>query len=165
MSHSGIEIQSVTLGRLNVDMWVVPLFWPYLVCNLSQKAPDDQISCPFQLWNIYVKMLFWNHWSAKLQLQLSDRDLSSLWLGVQPECEPISSRDCSPGHRAALCWWYASLKYRWVMCVSNHVQRFHRTLSWFAGQGTRKQTSDKLWIFKGMSSVCCYCENNLYIAA
>lgn len=27
-------------------------------------------------------MLFWNHWSAKLQLQSSDRVLSSLWLGV-----------------------------------------------------------------------------------
>lgn len=71
-----------------------------------------------------------------------------MWLGVQPECEPISSLDCSLGPRAALAWWYASLKYRWVMCVTNHLQHFHWTLSQFKGQGTWKQTSDTLWIFK-----------------
>lgn len=65
-----------------------------------------------------------------------------------PECEPISSLDCSLGHRADLGWWYASLKYRWVMWVTNHLQRFHRTVSGFKGQVTWKQTSDTLWIFK-----------------
>lgn len=36
------------------------------------------------------------------------------------------------------CRWCAFLKYRWLMCVSNHLY-FYWTMRWFQGQGSWKQ--------------------------
>ena len=106
------------------------------------------VSCLFQLWNVYIKNAFLKSLECKITAAVIWQSPIKFVIRCPPECEPISSLDCSLDHRAALGWWYASLKYRWVMWVTNHLQRFHRTLSGFKGQVTWTQTSDTLWIFK-----------------
>lgn len=111
---------------------------------IIKKAPADQISCPFQLWNIYINVLFWNHWSAKLQLQLPIKFVimcpTWMWTNIQPR-----SFSWPPGSP-------------WLMMCLLEIQMSHvchlssatfPSDCWVDSKGrARQQTSDTLWIFK-----------------